>query len=154
MANYAREKYSAGVDFEISVTNVDKPSLTRDAIMSRVTQFSEEQIVWLTKAPTFAEKAMLFPGTTFLVGADTLQRLLDQKYYRSQDDFEQAMQQIAEQGCRFLAFGRLVGESFASQGAFSIPTVLSGTVEFVPESEFRCDISSTDIRSHRGDATM
>ena len=58
-------------------------------------------------ASTFVEKAQLAPGCVFVVGVDTLQRIADPRYY--DDDADRATPRspsIAEQGCRFLVFGR------------------------------------------------
>ena len=153
MARYASLKYGQSVDFEISVVNVDKPTLSSETLYSRLRQFDESQNVWLTKAATFAEKATLFPGATFLLGADTVHRLLQEKYYRDANEFHHAMEQIVDMQCRFLAFGRLMDGTFATDLTFSISRKLSGLMEFVPESEFRCDTSSTDIRREKAEAS-
>ena len=69
------------VTFEISVTNVDKPPLVAATVRQRLAQFAWKSPVELTRAPTFLEKARLFPGTTFVIGADTAERLVAPKYY-------------------------------------------------------------------------
>ena len=63
MADYVVRRYGQAVDFEISVANVDKASLSTSDIMGRVTQFQNAR-VWLTQAPTFAAKADLLPPFT------------------------------------------------------------------------------------------
>jgi hypothetical protein len=67
--------------FEISVTNVDKPPLAGETVRHRLAQFAWKSPVELTRAPTFVEKSRLFPGTTFVVGADTAERLFGAQYY-------------------------------------------------------------------------
>ena len=62
--------------FELSVTNVDKPALPSAEICRRLRQFTWRTEVWVTRAPTFAEKASVFPGAIFVVGADTAERIL------------------------------------------------------------------------------
>lgn len=145
MAGYVQEHYGAKPVFEISVTNVDKPALTLEQIHQRLTQFDAKS-VWLTKATTFAEKAKLFPGTTFIVGADTVTRLFDIQYYRDEADYEQSLQTLDENVCRFLAFGRLMDETFHESSSVSIPGAAQRWFDFVPETRFRCDLSSTEIR--------
>ena len=81
MAQYASQRLGVDAEFEISVTNVDKPALSAQTIGSRLRQFDPEQTVWLTKAPRFVDKTAIFPGATFILGADTVQRLVDPKYY-------------------------------------------------------------------------
>src|SRR2546425_2069266 len=69
------------VAFEISVINVDKPPLTAGEVRNRLAQFAWKGRVELTRAPTFLEKSRLFPGATFVIGADTAERLVARRYY-------------------------------------------------------------------------
>src|SRR5262249_35492969 len=55
------------VAFELSVTNVDKPPLSPAEVRRRLAQFAWHGPVWVTRTPTFAEKARLFPGAAFVV---------------------------------------------------------------------------------------
>ena len=148
MAQIARARLQAEVAFEISVTNVDKPPLDYYEIERRLQGFDRGDQVWLTRAPTFVEKAALFPGVTFLVGADTIRRIADEKYYsgsvRARD---QALAALAAHQARFLVFGRLVGEDFQTLTNLPLPDALQRMCEEVPEAEFREDLSSTALRS-------
>src|SRR5579862_8471714 len=45
------------VAFELSVVNVDKPSLERDEIRRRLAPFNWQASVWLTHASKFVDKA-------------------------------------------------------------------------------------------------
>ena len=63
--------------FEISVRNVEKPEIATSDLDERVQQFQEPgDIVIVTCAATFLEKARLMPGTTFVIGYDTAVRLV------------------------------------------------------------------------------
>src|SRR5207249_454119 len=62
LADAVARRIGASVAFELSVTNVDKPPLTAEEIRRRAAQFAWRGNLWLTRAPTFAEKAELFPG--------------------------------------------------------------------------------------------
>ena len=54
-------------------------------------------------------QARLFPGCTFVVGSDTIKRILDKKYYGGTDlGMVAAVAEIAALGCKFLVAGRLV----------------------------------------------
>src|SRR4029453_17081115 len=75
LAHVAGQILSAPVVFELSVTNVDKPSLRVAEVRRRLRQFEWRYVVELTRAPTFGEKARLFPGATFVVGSDTAERI-------------------------------------------------------------------------------
>jgi hypothetical protein len=76
LARIAQEIRQQPLTFEISVTNVDKPPLAGSIVRHRLTQFAWKSPVELTRAPTFLEKSRLFPGTTFVIGADTAERLV------------------------------------------------------------------------------
>ena len=98
---------SIEVEFEISIENVDKASLDLSEVIARLRQFDASVPVWLTRAATFAEKAELFPGATFIVGADTIARLGDLSYYPGGiGERSDALARIADCDCRFLVFGR------------------------------------------------
>ena len=75
MARIANEITGAAVEFEISIDNVDKPQSDYSAIDRRTRQFNADQTVWLTRAPTFAEKSRIFRNVIFVAGIDTIERL-------------------------------------------------------------------------------
>jgi len=74
-----------GVTMEMSVINADKPPMDYISIQERLATIpiGESNIcgVALTNAPKFIQKSPIFPHSHFIVGADTLNRLCDQKYY-------------------------------------------------------------------------
>src|SRR5262245_32927137 len=70
LARVAEEIRQQPVAFEISVTNVDKPPLAASEVRNRLAQFAWRARVELTRAPTFLEKSRLFPGATFVLGAE------------------------------------------------------------------------------------
>jgi hypothetical protein len=107
-----------------------------------------ERPIALTRAPTFREKAALFPGATFVVGADTIVRIAEARYYGGDANRrDEAVAAIAAQGCRFLVFGRQLAEGFETLSALSLPPALAELCDEVPADEFREDISSTEIRA-------
>ena len=135
------------IAYELSITNVDKPPLDFFEIDERTRQFSPQEAVWLTRAPTFVEKAEQFPGATFVVGADTIVRVGHPRYYGGQErSMEEAIGKIAAAGCRFLVFGRTVEGTFCELGDLEIPTSLARICQAVPADTFRDDISSTELR--------
>ena len=77
----AARRLDMPVVFELSITNVDKPALEREEIRRRLEQFVGWAPVWLTRAPRFVDKARLFPGNVFAVGADTAARIVAPGYY-------------------------------------------------------------------------
>ncbi len=151
MADLAASLVELPVEFEISIANVDKPSLTANEVERRLLQFPDDP-VWVTNAPTFADKARLFPGCRFVIGADTALRLFDEKYYEDASARDAAIALLADCDCRFIVFGRHVKNQFVGAEAIEIPEFAVNLFTIVPESRFRDDISSTDLRrnSHSG----
>ncbi len=96
--------------YELSVANVDKPFLDYREIENRLAQF--DRPVWLTRLPTFLDKARRFPGATFVVGLDTLIRITDPRYYRNPVLRDLAMEELARNDVRYLVFGREIGGAF------------------------------------------
>lgn len=144
MAKIASEKCGLDVEFELSLTNVDKPPLTLSEVSQRVRQFASV-CVWLTRAPTFHEKASLFPKCTFVLGADTAIRLFGERYYVAQS-VDQAMARIRTHGCRFLVFGRSINGQFVAPASIPIPPDYRDMFEFVSPDTFQLDLSSSEIR--------
>jgi nicotinic acid mononucleotide adenylyltransferase len=147
MAHVAADILGKDVEFELSVRNVDKPELNETEVARRVAQFESGQAVWLTRAPTFAEKARIFPEATFIVGTDTLVRIADPHYYGNDPSRrEQALEVIATLECRFLVFGRSGPGGFEVLSDLDLPPQLSRLCQEVPAAQFRADVSSSEIR--------
>ena len=81
LARVAERMLGHPVAFELSVANVDKPTLDAAEIRRRVAQFAWRTSIWLTHAPKFVDKSEHFPGVTFVVGADTAMRVVSPRYY-------------------------------------------------------------------------
>ncbi len=147
MHQVAERLLAGSVDSELSVTNVDKPSLDFTEIAARLALFPADHVVWLTRAPTFVEKSRLFPGVTFVVGADTITRIGEPRYYSGDTAArDRAIAEIAGNGCRFLVFGRQTAERFETLDALELPAALRSLCTGVAEADFREDISSTELR--------
>ena len=147
MAQIAADRLNCNVDFEISIENVDKPLLDYIEIKNRLAQFSDGQTVWLTRAPTFAEKSALFPNTTFVVGADTITRVANLKYYNDDEkQCDKAIATIRNNGCRFLVFGRVAKGRFRALDDLHLPASLHALCDEISGEMFRCDLSSTNVR--------
>lgn len=148
MAAIAAQRLDAPVHFEISVENVDKLPLDYTEMQLRAAQFeSADAPLWFTRAPTFEEKSAIFPGATFVVGADTLVRIGQPCYYHNDPTAaEDAIQQIADRGCRFLVFGRLVKGKFQTLDDLPLAASLRQLCDEVSAEEFRADVSSTELR--------
>ena len=155
MAAAAARRLGEPVAYELCIRNVDKPPLNFHDMRTRREQFGGSEDVWLTNASTFVEKARVFGGVTFVVGADTMCRIADAKYYEH-GDVGGAVDELAEAGCRFLVFGRAFGGGQGDQGDrfvtlddLALPDSLRAMAEGFSEAEFRSDVSSTDLRARR-----
>ena len=150
LAQVAAQRLAQPVAYELSITNVDKPPLDFIEIAKRTDALRElenQAMVLLTAAPTFRQKAALFAGCTFVVGADTLVRIGDPRYYDGgPSGCEAALGEIAARGCRFLVFGRVIDDRFRVLSDLAIPNSLRALCDEVPETEFREDVSSTELR--------
>lgn len=146
MASVAESRLGQIVEFELSVTNVDKSTLDFAELSERLRQFVERTI-WVTRAPTFLEKAALFPESTFVLGADTAIRLCHERYYQDECSPTQALRTLKELGCRFLVFGRCIDGQFVDATSLPIPDGFSELFRLVPEDDFRMDVSSRALRS-------
>ena len=148
LAAVASEILGAEVLYEISVLNVDKPPLAEEEIQQRLSQFRGKSRVVLTRAETFYKKAQLFPGSSFIVGWDTAVRLVDPKYYGgSEDDMFSALAEMWAGGCRFLVAGRAHDGGFNGLAQVPVPQGFRPLFSEIPESKFRVDLSSTELRS-------
>ena len=137
--------------FELSMVNADKPALTDEEIEHRVGGFTRP--VFITRAPLFVDKARLFPGCHFVLGADTAVRLVDAKYYAAGELLGVMAELVWGLGVKFVVSGRLdpkTKEFFIAReqvrAALPASMVDRGFV-FLDEADFRVDVSSTELRA-------
>ena len=155
MIELAQKRLCGKIALEMAVRNVDKAPLDYMEIETRlrqIEQVSPGQAVWLTRMVQFIDKSCLFRNATFLVGADTLRRIGDQKYSGNNHSFlVENLRRITYNGCRFLVFARPYKGGVENLHTLTIPDMLRSLSEEVPESEFCDDISSTAIREQGTD---
>lgn len=134
--------------FELSILNVDKPPLQAEAVRQRMRQFHWLAPLWLTRAATFAEKVTLFPAVVFVVGIDTLVRIVDARYYDNDPVLmAERLEHLRSRGCRFLVAGRKDAAGlFRQLPEAGVPPSWRDLFTPVPEQEFHCDLSSTELR--------
>jgi hypothetical protein len=148
LAAAAARRIGAPAAFELSVLNVDKGLLPAEEIRRRLGAFTWKAPVWLTRAPTFAGKAELFPGAVFVIGSDTAQRIVSPRYYGdSEFAMHEALAKISGHGCRFLVAGRADAQGrFVGVDDLAIPDAMRDLFSGFSESECRFDVSSTQLR--------
>jgi hypothetical protein len=149
LARAAEELRQQPLVFELSVTNVDKPPLAGAAVRHRIAQFAWKSPVELTRAPTFLEKSRLFPRTTFVIGADTAERLVAARYYGDDEArMLQALEEIASSGASFLVAVRIdAAGRLRALGDIPVPRRYVDLFAEIPEHRFRLDTSSSEIRA-------
>jgi nicotinamide mononucleotide (NMN) deamidase PncC len=145
--------------FELSAANVDKPDIPEDELLRRAAQIRDIPVA-LTRAPRFTQKAELFPNTTFVLGYDTAARLVDPAYSK---DWKNQWKRFQTLETKFLVAGRLSQPlekevALAPRSAeprrsrfqclenLELPDGFEVFFEPIPESMFREDVSSTDLR--------
>jgi Cytidylyltransferase-like len=149
LSQTAAEILEAPVHFELSVLNVDKPPLTASEIRRRLEHLAGRAAVELTRAPTFLEKSRIFPNVTFVVGADTAERIVAARYYGdSEAQMHAALDEMAGRGARFLVAARrdAAGRVHSLADA-AVPARFAGLFTQIPAGRFRVDISSTELRA-------
>lgn len=158
LAWVASERTGLPALFELPLVNAEKAPIELLEARRRAHQFAGKGSLALTRSPLFAEKAKLFPGSVFVVGVDTAERILEPRFYDgSFERLVKALEEIEAHGCRFLVAGR-EGRSgvFRTLDDVKVPEAARAVVERIfeglPEEAFRQDVSSTEIREGWGDA--
>ena len=131
---------------ELSVTNVDKPPLSIVEVERRLLQMKGAYPIVLTSAPTFAEKAELFPGAWFALGYDTAIRLLSEKYHPA---IPAMLFRFQAMETRFIVGGRVVDGIFQTLEKLPVPSEFESLFLPIPGNRFREDISSTELRARQ-----
>lgn len=146
LAKAAQSMLKQPLAFELAAHNVDKAPLAPAEVLERMAQFAGRWNVVASYAGTFLEKARLFPESTFLVGYDTAARIVQPRYYGdSQESMCAALEEIRQQGCRFLVAGRKGDDGqFHPAPTLVVPSGFESL--FQPLTGFRHDISSTELR--------
>ena len=156
MAEIAERHFGTRPTYELSISNVDKGRLSGFEVLKRVEAFEKLRAkdsnpvfanLVVTNAPSFVEKALVFPNSVFVIGIDTWYRLIDDKYYRHSSKVrDECLEKIRERGCSFLVLGRFVNGKY-----HTLPNdeTSKGLAVGLSEEEFRVDVSSSKLRAAR-----
>lgn len=90
--------------------------------------------------PLFLDKARKRPGSVFIIGADTMERLLDPKWGPNPIEL---LKELKELKTTFLVMGRVMDGIFKTANDIIVP---DGYEDLYVPMEGRVDISSTEIR--------
>lgn len=144
------KRKNVAVQYELCIANVDKASLDVMELVARQKQFNAEELV-ITNTPRFVDKATLLGQggeCTFVVGIDTFMRIIDPNYYDgSTFQRNQALEAMREMATRFVVFGRVANGRFLTLADVPVPQSIRPHCEAVSETEFRSDLSSTQLRA-------
>ncbi len=136
------------VIFELPLINADKPPLEPLVLRKRAVQFLGFDTLVLSRAPFFNQKANLYPDSTFVLGADTAERLVAPRYYSdSPEKMQLALGGLRQKGSRFLVAGRSSKGDFKTLEDIAIPPEFIDIFDEIPQNKFHMDVSSTDIRA-------
>lgn len=137
------------VVFEISCMNADKGRISKEEVNKRLGQFEEEKCsVVISNCPFFTEKREFIENGWFVLGADTLKRLLDPKYYGgSQERVIICLNDMLSGGNQIIIAPRFDGSQrlLLNKDSFGIPSLFLDRISEL--KGFRNDISSTSLRS-------
>jgi len=140
--------------------------------------FPQQWGIVLTRAPLFEEKLKVLrskvlnrlegpgdsPRINFVIGTDTMVRILNPKYYRdkARENMIESLLELKASGAGFIVGGRLEQSPNDDSSSSSAPRFVSGQKELVglpdevasmftimEESEFRVDLSSSQIRKEQ-----
>lgn len=145
MQRIAEATVGKAISFEISIHNADKPALSYYEIQKITEQFPDNNWV-LTTAGNFTDKAKLFPGSTFVIGSDTLVRIFEPRFYGGELNMLKELNVFLQNNIKFLVFGRKLKEDFVTLENINIPKDLENIFTAIEEDEFREDISSTELK--------
>jgi len=135
--------------FELGLINADKSPVGEVEADCRAVQFAGYAPLLLTAEPRFVDKTQWVRDSVFVLGADTLARLVDPCFYAGdRDGLPGALARIRESGCRFLVAARLDSSSgrVLTLADCAVPRGFGRLFEAIPESDFRMDLSSTELR--------
>ena len=146
MAEVAAERCGSPVTFELSITNVDKPPLDFIEIADRLSQFQGEQVL-LTRAPTFVEKAEIAPAAC-LSSASTRWCASAIRFTTAatRPNATRRSKRLPNRAAGFSCSADRSTADFDTLSDVELPPALRALCDEVPESEFREDVSSTELR--------
>lgn len=134
------------VAYEFSLINADKPPIELDEAVRRVEQKFDAPLA-VSTAPVFLQKARLMPGVAFVVGADTAVRVIDPRFYsHAPGGLAEAFSEFRKLKCRFLVAARRHGGTLLTAENIGLPAESADLFHAVPETVFRLDVSSSQLR--------
>jgi nicotinic acid mononucleotide adenylyltransferase len=132
------------VIFAISADPPHKPALALCDLLERAKALHGRRRMFTVGDALYLEKARRFPGRAMLIGADALERMLDERWGAP---VMPMLRELALLGTRFLVFGRAVEGTYLTARAVleaaRVPAELQSIFREIPG---RWDTSSSEIR--------
>ena len=148
LAAVASERTGRPLTFELPLVNADKSAIDPVEARRRALQFVGSAPVLLTRTPLFADKVDLFPGSTFVIGADTAERIVAPRFYGHDPEvLRAALAELRSAGADFLVAARHHRGELLTLDDIAVPEGFEGLFEALPEDAFRRDVSSSAIRA-------
>ncbi|MGL4610715.1 MAG: hypothetical protein ACRCYY_13710 [Trueperaceae bacterium] len=143
----ASQQLNKDVVFELPLLNAEKAPIDLAEARKRAVQFLGFDSLLLSRAPLFDQKAAFYPNGIFILGADTAARLVAPRFYGNTDEgVAKSLEHLRGLGASFLVAGRSSKEDFKTLADITIPEAFRTMFSEIPESAFKMDISSTELR--------
>ncbi len=149
LAREFRHEHAKNVLFEIGTNPPHKAPPTVQELLQRAKMLKGYDVLFSRDMPMYVEKAAMFHGMPFIVGADTMLRILDPKWGI---DPIQVMNDIWGYGNEFYVAGREVNGEFVTRDdiVFGLPKEYMNKFGSIIHSlEGRWDVSSTELRNKK-----
>jgi nicotinic acid mononucleotide adenylyltransferase len=135
--------------FNICATPPHKEALTVQMMLSRAKMLEGEHVIFTQNDSTFLSKARVRPGSKFVIGADTLIRMMDEKWGHP---IGPMLEEFLSLGTTFLVFGRECEDGYKDS------ELIVNTVDVKYRNMFlpvigRWDVSSSQFRKRNMKAT-
>jgi Cytidylyltransferase-like len=153
LSSVASQQLNKDVVFELPLINAEKAPIDLAEARKRAVQFLGFDTLLLSRAPLFDMKAEFYPNSTFILGADTAARLVAPRFYS--DDMvkmKASLEHLRSRGAKFLVAGRSSKDDFKTLGDIEIPDEYRDMFSEIPESAFKMDISSTELRKRMAES--
>jgi hypothetical protein len=138
--------------FSTTVNPPHKDAISVAECLQRAKLMKGHDFLLTEDDPLYIHKARNFPGAYFVMGADAMARMLDEKWG---EPVRPMLDEFWSLGSCFLVPGRLVGDTFKTCGTVmgeNMGVVLGRSLLFEPV-DFRLDLSSTELRAKANGAS-
>lgn len=150
MAKVAEDLSNVQVMYMLTADSPHKTPLTVPALLMRAVSVSQDhecrEVIVTQNDPLFIDKARAYPGAGFLIGSDSMERLLDPRWYGGKTEAViDMLSEFERLGTRFYVFGRDSGSGMVRMS--DIPVIGHFRSLFVQMPDNKYAISSSQIRA-------